>query len=187
MTNSFRHGVGSAVLVATIAMVWARGARAEDWGTPGLDAPTHQELGGEVGGGLFADNRWCVGFPGGARLLASPAVAEGLVVAIDLEGAIHALRAADGALVWTAEGGAPVQGSPALVHGRLMVPTVGNDVVAMRVADGKPLWRRKISGGWSCRRRPPWMTTSSSLPGFPMGASRGSRPRPVRWSGRARP
>ena len=145
MTTSLRQIVRSSVLLAVIAIASTRGARAEDWGTPGLDA-RHTRSSAERSGALFADQRWSVGFPGGARQLASPAVAEGLVVTVDLEGAIHALRATDGALVWTAAGGAPVQGSPAVVHGRLIVPTLGNNVVAMRVADGRPLWTRDLGG-----------------------------------------
>src|SRR5882724_2850044 len=130
------------ILLATVATATAR---ADDWGTPGLDG-AHGRLSAERSGALFADGRWTATAPGGARVLASPLVAEGLVVTVDLEGAVRALRAENGQLAWQTSMGSAVQGTPAIAQGRVFVPTLGDNVVALRLADGTPVWSREVAG-----------------------------------------
>jgi hypothetical protein len=135
------------------ALLTAAAARGEDWPTPGLDA-AHARLSTERSGARFADGRWTASFAGGAAMLASPLVADGYVVTVDLEGAVRALRADDGTTAWQTSVGATVQGTPAVARGRVFVPTVGNKVIALRLADGSPLWTRDVGG----------MTLSSPTP-----------------------
>src|SRR5438128_12674137 len=74
--------------VAATALIGlaASAARADDWPTPGLDA-AHARLSSERSGASFTDGRWTAApAPGGARVLASPVVADGYVVSVDLEG-----------------------------------------------------------------------------------------------------
>jgi outer membrane protein assembly factor BamB len=126
-------------------MVATSTARADDWATPGLDA-AHSRLSAERSGAAFADGRWAATNAGGARVLASPLVADGLVVAVDLDGTVRALRADDGQLAWRASIGAPVQGTPAIARGRVFVPTLANSVVALRLADGTHVWTHDAGG-----------------------------------------
>jgi outer membrane protein assembly factor BamB len=139
--------------VATTVVLAATAARAEDWPTPGLDA-AHARLSSERSGAHFTGGRWTASFASGARVLASPVVSDGYVVAASLEGAVRALRAEDGELAWETPLGVAVQGSPAVARGRVFVPTVGNSVVALRLADGARLWTRDVGG----------MTLSSPAP-----------------------
>jgi outer membrane protein assembly factor BamB len=118
-------------------------ARADDWPSPGLDAG-HARFSTELSGSRFADRRWSV--QGTGRALASPVVADGFVVTADLEGAVRALRADDGQLVWQVALGSTVQGTPAIARGRVFVPSVGNNVVALRITDGRRLWTRDVGG-----------------------------------------
>ncbi len=127
-------------------------ARAHDWGTPGLDA-THARLSDERSGALFADRRW-TSAGAGARMLASPVVADGFVVTSDLGGSVKAMREDDGQVVWQTSVGSSVQGTPALIRGRVYVPTLGNNVTALHLADGTVAWTRDVGG----------MTLSSPTP-----------------------
>ncbi len=137
-----RHLLTSATLFAALAA--AHPASADDWSTPGLDA-AHGRFSAERSGASFGDGRW-IAAPTGARVLASPLVADGLMVVVDLEGEMRALRADDGGLAWRTSLAAPVQGTPAVVRGRIFVPTLGNRVVALRLADGMPVWKRDVGG-----------------------------------------
>ncbi len=154
MRNARRTAARTLSLAVGAAIaLYASAARAEDWPTPGLDA-AHARLSSERSGARFTDGRWTASLPGGARVLASPVVADGYVVSVDLEGAVRALRADDGESVWQVSLGAAVQGTPAVARGRVFVPTVGNAVVALRLSDGAKLWTRDVGG----------MTLSSPAP-----------------------
>lgn len=120
-------------------------ARADDWGTPGLDS-SHARLSAERSGALFADDRWTVASTRGTRTLASPVVADGYVVTADLGGTVQALRADTGKAIWQRKIGASLQGTPALARGRVYVPTLANTVVAVRLADGAVLWTHDLGG-----------------------------------------
>ncbi len=136
-----RVGVGLAVAL-TVA---AGGARANDWATPGLDA-IHSRLSQEISGAAFADGRWTFRPATGARAIASPVVADGIAVSVDLDGTINALRADTGALAWQGSAGAGVQATPAIARGRLFVPTLGGTVVGLALANGAPLWTIELGG-----------------------------------------
>ena len=99
MTSMNKQRVLSVLTITLIAAAGGRAARAEDWPTPGLDA-AHARLSSERSGALFTDGRWTASTSRGARVLASPVVADGTVVSVDLEGAVRALRADDGQPVW---------------------------------------------------------------------------------------
>jgi outer membrane protein assembly factor BamB len=153
MTTARTYRTPLAVAAAASIAFAATAARAEDWPTTGLDA-THGRLSAERSGTRFTDGKWTTSFAAGARMLASPVVADGYVVSVDLDGAVHGLNAHDGAPVWQASLGTAVQGTPAVARGRVFVPTVGNAVVALRLADGARLWTRDVGG----------MTLSSPTP-----------------------
>jgi MYXO-CTERM domain-containing protein len=134
-----------AAALAVALTVAPAGARADDWGTPGLDA-VHSRLSPEISGATFADGRWTFRPATGARAIASPVVADGIAVSVDLDGMINALGADTGALAWQASLGAGVQATPAIARGRLFVPTLGGTVVGLALADGAPLWTIALGG-----------------------------------------
>src|SRR5262249_5287036 len=123
-----------AAAVAAVASA-APAARAEDWPTPGLDA-THARLSSERSGARFSTGGWAAPLAGRARVLASPLVADGYVVSVDLQGGLRALHADDGTPAWQGSAGTAVLTTPAVARGRVFVPTVGNKVAAFRLADG---------------------------------------------------
>src|SRR5690349_9635152 len=120
-------------------------ARADDWGTPGLDA-AHSRLSAERSGAAFGAARWSTAFKTGGKVLASPVAADGFLVTVDLAGVVSGLRADDGTPIWQAITGAAVHGTPAVARGRVFVPTFGNQVVALRLTDGALLWTRDLGG-----------------------------------------
>jgi outer membrane protein assembly factor BamB len=133
-------------LAAALAIACAPAAAwADDWGTPGLDA-AHSRLSAERSGASFGAARWSTSFKGAGRVLASPAVADGFVVSVDLDGLVNTLRAEDGSPVWQVALGIDVHGSPAVTRGRVFVPTFGNKVVALNLADGSTAWTADLGG-----------------------------------------
>ncbi len=142
MTNTLPRSLVS-VFAALLGLAPAT-ARADDWATTGLDG-AHSRFSAERSGPRFGDGRWATTFRG-AQILASPVVAEGVAVVVDLGGGIHALDATTGAILWEATAGSQVQGTPAIARGRLFVPTTGNHLLAFRLADGAPLWTRDVGG-----------------------------------------
>jgi len=134
--------VGAAAAVASGA---ASMARADDWVSWGRDTSRarHAE---ERSGATFSDGRWSATFAGGARVLASPSAADGYVITVDLEGAVHALDAADGRELWHVALRSAVHGSPAVVQGRVFIPTFGNKLIALRLRDGALVWQRDLGG-----------------------------------------
>jgi outer membrane protein assembly factor BamB len=143
--------LGIACTAAFAVLFGAGAARAEDWATAGLDG-THARLTAERSGPSFGKG-WTVA-SGGNGVLASPVVADGYVVTVDMEGAVRAQRAEDGTGAWRVTLGAPVQGTPAVARGRVFVPTAGNKLVALRLTDGQTLWTHDTGG----------MTLSSPTP-----------------------
>jgi MYXO-CTERM domain-containing protein len=143
--------LGIACTAALAVLCGDRAARAEDWATAGLDG-AHARLTAERSGAGFSRG-WTVATDGNGAV-ASPVTADGYVVTVDLEGAVRAQRAEDGAPVWRVALGAPVQGTPAVARGRVFVPTVANKLVALRLADGETLWTHDTGG----------MTLSSPTP-----------------------
>lgn len=141
------------VLAGALAMLAPGVARADDWGTPGLDG-ARSRLSAERSGAKFGDGHWTYTPGTRSRALASPVVAEGYAASVDLDGTVNVVDADSGQLVWTAAAGAPVQGTPAIARGRLYVPTLGNKVVAYGLADGSVLWTAEVGG----------MTMSSPAP-----------------------
>src|SRR5579884_3920060 len=143
MTNTLRRRVLSVFATALVGLAPGL-VHADDWGTTGLDG-AHTRFSAERSGPRFGDGRWATTFRG-AQILASPVVADGVAVVVDLGGGIHALSATDGTVLWEAASGSQVQGSPAIVRGRVFVPTTADQVLAFRLTDGAPLWARDLGG-----------------------------------------
>jgi outer membrane protein assembly factor BamB len=144
----FRHRSPSRAWLLPLALVFlgrALPARADDWPTAGLDA-AHTRASVERSGAAFGDGRWMFSPKTDAGALASPVVADGIAVSARLDGAITALAADSGKVLWQTSVGAAVQGTPAISRGRLFVPTLGNKVVALALADGHRIWTTHLGG-----------------------------------------
>ncbi len=131
-------------LVAAILALPAA-AHADDWASPGLDA-AHARLSAERSGAGFGDGHWAFSPSGEIGTLASPVVAEGLVVSARVDGTVNALAAETGQLAWKVSLGASVQGTPVIAGGRVYLPTLENKLVALGLADGQPLWSADLGG-----------------------------------------
>ena len=116
-----------------------------DWGTPGLDA-AHARFTAERSGALFAAGRWSVPSLGDVKALASPVVADGFLVTVDLDGVVRALHADTGTLAWQVTLKMAVQGTPAVLKGRVLVPTLENRLMALNLVDGSVLWTHQLDG-----------------------------------------
>ncbi len=142
-TGSNRSRLSFGLLaIATLA---ASPAWAFDWGTPGLDA-AHARLSSERSGASFADGRWSAPPLADVKALASPVVADGFVVAVNLDGVVRAFHADSGALAWQVTLKMAVQGTPAVLKGRVYVPTLDSRLVALRLLDGSALWTHQLDG-----------------------------------------
>ena len=134
-----------ALAFAAFAALASPPARADDWGTPGLDA-AHGRLSAERSGVRFADGHWSFSPGAGRPALASPVVSDGFVASVDLDGRLSVLAADSGRAAWQVLLGSAVQGTPAIANGRVFVPTVGNNLVVFGLADGAPLWTADLGG-----------------------------------------
>ncbi|WP_225889938.1 outer membrane protein assembly factor BamB family protein [Indioceanicola profundi] len=123
------------------------------WTQPGGDirhAPGHLALGRDL------REVWRVAIEGGTRsrpLLSGPVVANGRVYVLDTEFDLHAIDAATGATVWTANVVRPDQEGEAFGggvsvgdDGRLFVTTGYGEAVAIDPANGSEIWRQRIAG-----------------------------------------
>lgn len=118
-------------------------SRADDWQHLGQDdgrARTTKELSGAAFVG-----QWRHRLAEGDKVVASPAVADGLVLVAGSTGKLEALRARDGGKVWEADVGGAVA-TPAIVQGRVVVATMSGKLMALRLADGRVLWENAFGG-----------------------------------------
>jgi outer membrane protein assembly factor BamB len=127
-----------------------------------LDAATGSELWRHSGAdpGLYAVEavsgtlRWR--FSTQERVLATPAVADGVVYALDLGGRLHAVDAASGTARWSTQVGAPDSALPLQLY-QFPSPAVKGDLiyaaawdgtlVAVDAASGTERWRTEIAFG----------------------------------------
>lgn len=82
----------------------------------------------------------------GAEAVASPVLADGVLVAAGMDGVVRAFRETDRSLLWTAALGAPVMGTPLADRGRLYVPCTDGTLSVLRIADGATLWTLETGG-----------------------------------------
>jgi len=131
---------GTVILVVGLA---APGVRANDWGMAGLDL-ARTRLSTERSGASFGDATWTLSIP--VMAAASPVVADGFLVTVDLAGVVTAVRADSGEQVWQVVLGSQVHGTPAIARGRVFVPTLSNVLFALSLTDGAMLWSRDTGG-----------------------------------------
>lgn len=157
------------VCVLVLAAISARAsdAHADDWSSVGLDE-THARATSERSGPRFDDGRWRSSPASSGRVLASPAVADGVVIVADLNGSVRALDAVEGRPLWTTRlPGAPaVHGSPAITRGLVLIPAVDQKLYALHLTDGSPAWNRDL-GGMALSAPTPWQGSIFIAGGFP--------------------
>jgi outer membrane protein assembly factor BamB len=126
-----------------IAGLTASGARADDWGMVGLDLARNRRS-AERSGTTYTDRTWSMTVP--SWTVASPVVADGFLVTVNLDGMVSAVRADTGELIWRVALQSQVYGTPTIARGRVFVPTVSNFLYALRLVDGVTLWKRDVGG-----------------------------------------
>lgn len=144
-------GVAADPRIANLNVVLPAPQRVADWPLPGGNATNamhHLELGDDLA--LAWRVNIGAGSGGASQLLARPIVAGGRVFAVDSQGQITALSAANGQRVWrvTPEGMRASDrlrsGAIAYAAGRLFATTGAGDILALDAADGSEIWRRRL-------------------------------------------
>lgn len=118
-------------------------ARANDWTSLGLDG-ARGRASAEKSGAAFSP-AWNTN-PSGAPFVASPVVADGLIVVAGAKGDVSALRAVDGSEAWTVKAAGPIGASPAVDAGRVFVPTLTGKLQALRLSSGAEVWTQPLGG-----------------------------------------
>lgn len=124
-----------------------------DWGQPGGNASKSM---GHIALPATLSQAWSTRIEGGStrvRLAAAPVVVNGRLYVVDVEGAVTAIAADTGAVLWKVAtvkgdenqsarfgGGVSVEGDRAFASNGL------GDVVALNIADGSEVWRVKPGG-----------------------------------------
>lgn len=75
---------------------------------------------------------------------ASPALAQGILVAATDDGKIYGLEAVSGKKLWEYDCHEPVLATPAIHQNRVHLGTAGANVLALNLSDGALLWKNKI-------------------------------------------
>jgi eukaryotic-like serine/threonine-protein kinase len=81
-----------------------------------------------------------------AKVLSSPAVADGVVYVGSSDHNLYAIAAADGALRWKFPTNGPVTSSPAVAGGAVYFTSVDGNLYAVGAADGKLRWKFRTEG-----------------------------------------
>ena len=75
---------------------------------------------------------------------ASPALAQGILVAASDDGKVYGLEAVSGKKLWEYDCHEPVLATPAIRQDRIYLGTAGESVLALNLTDGALLWKNKI-------------------------------------------
>lgn len=145
------EGVAADPRIASLNVVLPAPQRIQDWPLQGGNAANamhHLDLGDELALAWRANIG--AGSGGASQLLARPIVAGGQVFAVDSQGQITALSAANGQRLWrvTPDGMRASDrlrsGGIAYAAGTVFATTGGGDVLALNASDGSELWRRSL-------------------------------------------
>lgn len=82
--------------------------------------------------------RWS--FSAGSSIVAGAAVAESTVIAVDMQGRIHALRLGDGSRLWSHATGGPVVATPAVSDDGVIVASADSTIRKVSVRSGALQW-----------------------------------------------
>jgi outer membrane protein assembly factor BamB len=149
------RGVGHMSVRASKSLTWAGAAfgfaslvggsvaHADDWTSLGLD-PGRARATAEKSGATFSP-AWNAN-PASSAIVASPLVADGLVVLAGARGDVTALRAVDGTQAWTVKAPGDVGASPAIDAGRIFLPTLNGQLQALHLSTGAEAWSQAFGG-----------------------------------------
>lgn len=92
---------------------------------------------------------WQTGSSADGGVLASPVVAQGVVVFASLDKRVYAVDAASGLQRWTWDAGALLLGAPAVAGSAVLVPVSDGRLVSLDLANGTERWTARLNGTMS--------------------------------------
>lgn len=101
---------------------------------------------GERSDATFPDAPWSWTAPQSAQLVASPVVADGVIVVGAMDGNVYGLAATTGRPLWQFSTGDAIQGTPAVLDGRVFVASLDGNLYALHLADGRVAWQKALGG-----------------------------------------
>jgi outer membrane protein assembly factor BamB len=135
--------IGAGVAFGFASLVGGGAARANDWTSLGFDAGRARAT-DEKSGAAFS-SAWNAN-PAGSAIVASPLVADGLVVVAGAKGDVVALHAVDGTQAWTIKAAGDIGASPAIDGGRIFLPTLNGRLQALHLSTGTEAWSQAFGG-----------------------------------------
>ncbi len=135
--------IGAGVAFGFASLVGGPAARANDWTSLGLD-PGRARATDEKSGAAFS-SAWNAN-PAGSAIIASPLVADGLVVIAGAKGDVVALHAVDGTQAWASKATGDLGASPAIDAGRIFLPTLNGRLQALHLSTGTEAWSQAFGG-----------------------------------------
>lgn len=125
-----------------LPLFFATAAFGDDWPQAGLDPARARSSGEATGAGFGAG--WTASVAP-AKIVSSPAVADGFVVFGTTDGKVHAFRPG-GQPAWSFSADGDVVSSPAIGRGRAYVGTLRGTLYALGLADGAVRWSSALGG-----------------------------------------
>jgi len=134
------------MVIATVLLTASAGrAFADDWTMGGFDASLAHRT-AERSTTSFSNQPWSWTAPHGAKLIASPVAADGVLVVPAMDGTVYGLAATSGRLLWQFSTGDEVQATPAVLDGRVFVSSLDGKIYALHLASGAVAWQKAVGG-----------------------------------------
>jgi outer membrane protein assembly factor BamB len=121
----------------------ARMARAGDWTELGADCEQSRNS-SEVSGPIFSPS-WTYALHSD-QIIATPVTSGGMIIVAGSGGAVAALDAADGTVVWNRTFAGGVRATPMVSREQVAVATLGGTLTSLGLADGAIIWERAFGG-----------------------------------------
>jgi len=150
--NPGRTGVSAETLAPPLRLAWSRfiGGRIllsspVVWNGTVYIGISDEEMAGHAGicalDGVSGETRWF--YPVSASIKHTVNVADGVLIAVDVNGTIYALNAESGKIIWQARGRNVDRWfySSTLIMGGVLYAGLGDSFSAMRLDNGKEIWK----------------------------------------------
>jgi parallel beta-helix repeat protein len=109
---------------------------AEDWSSIGRNNE-RQRITPEVFSPAF-NTAWQ--YAGTSEIIASPAIADGIVVIASQDNFVRALKESDGSSLWSFFSGDEIIASPSIANGRVYIPSTDGKIYCLNLSNGALIW-----------------------------------------------